>query len=339
MDVIIILGAGTIPVVGILINVGKMMIEILLVAQTLQDTNIILAIILAGVTLLPSIEPVIAIVQHAMAEAVEAAKAAIPPTIGGLDPPTIAVQLIVRTKEQGRDQVEDNMQTATIPVLTVIPTAAGVTMEVQWRTVLRVFQATIWLMIKIGVQLNTLMEDQDLNILVILEDVFQAAQQNITLLWLKEVQQIASIQVGQEEQLGQVKLDQLITTEEWQTSVIFAMITVKNAGIDTIQTATNVLAITICGDSKITDVKSNVPWELLDQDLLGEDSTFKHPPPTILLMLTIEFANFVMQIVFGVKFLPATATTARTTQPYWIQVPNVLLDLTQLTVLSVLRDR
>ena len=72
-----------------------------------------------------------AIVPHAMAEDVEAVKAATLPTIDGFDPPAIAVLRIVQTKELDRGQVEDNTQIAIIPALTVTPTVAGVTMGEQ----------------------------------------------------------------------------------------------------------------------------------------------------------------------------------------------------------------
>lgn len=95
------------------------------------------------------------------------------------------------------------------------------------------------------------------------------------------------------------------------------MITVRNAGIDMIQTAINVLDIIICGDNKTIDVKNNVQWELLeDQHQIGEDSTCKQQPPITPAMLTIEFVNCVMQIVCGASSLPAIVIIVRITQPY-----------------------
>ena len=74
-------------------------------------------------------------------------------------------------------------------------------------------------------------------------------------------------------------------------------------------------------------------------DQAGGDNLEKLQPRITLVTLAIESVSFVMLIVSGVNFLPAIAFTAKTTQPWSIQVPNVLPDLTQLIVLSVLRDR
>ena len=69
-------------------------------------------------------------------------------------------------------------------------------------------------MIKVGAQINIQTEVRDLNIHVILGDVFQVVQQNTISQLLKEVPRTVNIQAGQEELLGQVKLGAVIIIED-----------------------------------------------------------------------------------------------------------------------------
>ena len=104
------------------------------------------------------------------------------------------------------------------------------------------------------------------------------------------------------------------------------MTTVNHVQTKMKQIVLNVPALTICSINNLIDVNYNALWGVLDQ--VGGDNLYKLQPPITLVTVTIESVNYAMLIVSGVKILPAIAFTAKKTQPWSIQVPNVKPDLT-----------
>ena len=116
---------GTMQVVGIPTNAGKMMEELLSVVRILVEDTIILEPILAGVILFICTGNAIPIAQHVLPLAVViAVQVAILPTTNGKGP-IDAVKPIVQVEELDMGQVEGNMLQLIIHVDIAINIAVG----------------------------------------------------------------------------------------------------------------------------------------------------------------------------------------------------------------------
>ena len=120
---------GTMQVVGIPTNAGKMMEELLSVVRILVEDTIILEPILAGVILFICTGNAIPIAQHVLPLAVViAVQVAILPTTNGKGP-IDAVKPIVLVEELDMVQVEDNTLPLIIHADTAIHIVVGAHLE------------------------------------------------------------------------------------------------------------------------------------------------------------------------------------------------------------------
>ena len=114
------------------------------------------------------------------------------------------------------------------------------------------------------------MEDKDLSIHATLVSVFLRVQVNTIFMFLRQIQLILSIRLGQDQHLTTISKVILNFIDECQTYATCAMIIVNYVQTNKRQIVLNVHVIIICSINNLVDVKNNVLWGLLNQ--AGEDN-------------------------------------------------------------------
>ena len=210
-DIMVGLIIGTIVVVGELINVGKIMMELIIIVGIKVDLIIIIVMIIV----LLYIDIVMVTVHLVMVKIMIIVRAVIVHTINGHT--LIDAKIGVQIKERVKDLVKVNIQTLLQHALIVIQCVVGVQVQ-QLQIVILVLLVIIYLMMIVDVLVLIHIQFKahhiHLNILVILEDVFRVAQQNIILRLLNLQQLIQDIHHGLELHLQQVKQVVLILIED-----------------------------------------------------------------------------------------------------------------------------